>query len=97
MSNPVQPDELRHPHGIAAIVERVIDEFGKSGLDGLCLQICTPLVQHMDDPSYRSAYELWIKIVCEVCAKRAIVFDAKATCERITDKLWAGAMGISLD
>lgn len=97
MSNPVQPDELR-ARAIAVVVEGAIDEFGEGGLDRLCFfQICKPFTQHIGDPAYLPEYELWIRIVCEVCARRGIVFDAKATCERFTDNLWARELGISLD
>lgn len=97
MRNPVQLDELR-TRAITAVVEGAINEFGKDGLDRLCFfQICKPFAQHIDDSAYLSEYELWVRIVCEVCKRRGIAFDARATCERFTDNLWARALGISMD
>ena len=97
MKKTAQSEELR-TRAIVAVVEGLINEFGENGLDRLCFfQICKPFAQHIGDPAYLSEYELWIKIVSEVCSRRGIDFNAQATCERFTDNLWARELGISLE
>ena len=97
MKNPVQRDELRL-RAIAAVVEGTINEFGEGGLGRLCFfQICKPFAQHLSEPAYFSEYELWIKIVSDVCIRRHIAFDARATCEKFTDIIWARELGIDLE
>lgn len=93
----VEPEDFR-VREIATVVEGVINDSGEGGLERLCFfGISKPFAQHIYDPAFVSEYELWIKIVSDVCLKRRIPFDARAMCEKFTDHLWAHELGISLD
>lgn len=93
----VEPEDFRLRE-IATVVEGVINESGEGGLERLCFfGISKPFAQHIYDPAFVSEYELWIKVIGDVCLKRRIPFDAKATCEKYTDHLWAHELGITLE
>lgn len=73
--------KLPRPRAITAIVEGVIEEFGrKEGPKRVCSHIHSLLVEHTDDPAYIGDAALWSNALDAVCKRRRIRFDAgKAT------------------
>lgn len=67
---------LPRPRAITAIVEGVIEEFGRTeGPKRVCSHILNLLVEHASDPDHISEAALWSNTLDAVCKRRRIRFD----------------------